>query len=100
MNNLKDSSSNYFEIDNTCNSLFTDSYGDNCTVYADNEWCNSAPEFFLTRADSSRNAWGTGLNCVECGCDGTPTSLYDVPIVISTAAPTIDPTLPCVIDDP
>ena len=40
------------------------------------------------------------MNCVECGCDGTPTSLYDVPIVISTAAPTIDPTLPCVIDDP
>ena len=81
MNNLKDSSSNYFEIDNSCNSFFTDSQGNNCTAYADNGWCNLSPEFFLTRADSSGKAWETGLNCDECGCDGMPTSLYDIPIV-------------------
>ena len=68
--------------------------GDNCTVYADNDWCNSNPEFFLGRADWTPNGLETGLNCYECGCSTTPTSLYDVPV------PTVAPTHGCVIDDP
>ena len=100
MNNLIDSSSTYSKIDNVCRSSFTDSNGDGCTKYVDNGWCNSTPEFFLSQAGRSSNGWVTGLNCIECGCDGTPTSLYDVPVVVPTAAPTVAPTIECGIDDP
>ena len=40
------------------------------------------------------------MNCIECGCDGVPTSLYDVPVVVPTVPPTIAPTSGCVVDDP
>ena len=91
MNNLKDSSSSYSKIDNVCRSSFIDLNGDGCTEYVDNGWCNSSPEFFLSQAGRSSNGLVTGLNCFECGCDGAPTSLYDVPVA---------PTIECGIDDP
>ena len=81
MNNPQDRSVAYEKIYNLCDPDFEDASGKNCTIYDDNDWCESFDaDAFLAEKVQKNGWWGyeTGLNCPECGCNVNPISLYDV----------------------
>lgn len=73
----------WYKISNLCDADFEESYDTyaNCTTYAENNWCNQPATFYVpNRMKRTSNGFETGLNCPECGCAGSPISLYDVPL--------------------
>ena len=71
------------EISKVCNPNFIDGYGDGCSSYFSHwsflNWCTNKDQAYFLRWSTynpTEQSYQTGLNCPQCGCNGT----YIVPL--------------------